>query len=192
MTTSVEPTECLPVDLAVGDEGSEQDGDGAGEGARDTTVAIVTPAVQDPAGPSQATNASEEISPARGTPGTNVAEPSTVDPLVALPSKSGFVPRTVFDFREMEVRWKAEQDGCNCGGKEPMSMEKKPRGSARAPGTVSLEQGERRQGKPGAGAAHQGVADHPSPFSQATSTYLRNMFGGPQSKRIEKLLVKYL
>lgn len=28
MTTSVEPTECLPVDLAVGDEGSEQDGDG--------------------------------------------------------------------------------------------------------------------------------------------------------------------
>lgn len=71
-------------------------------------------------------------------------------------------------------------------------MEKKPRGSARAPGTVSLEQEERRQGKPGAGAAHQGVADHPSPFSQATSTYLRNMFGGPQSKRIEKLLVKYL
>lgn len=32
----------------------------------------------------------------------------------------------------------------------------------------------------------------PSPFSHATSEYLRNTFGGPQSKRIEKLLVKYL
>jgi hypothetical protein len=32
----------------------------------------------------------------------------------------------------------------------------------------------------------------PSPFSHATSEYLRSTFGGPQSKRIEKLLVKYL
>ena len=32
----------------------------------------------------------------------------------------------------------------------------------------------------------------PSPFSHATSEYLRTTFGGPQSKRIEKLLVKYL
>lgn len=35
------------------------------------------------------------------------------------------------------------------------------------------------------------VPSQSRPFSQATSAYLRSMFGGPQSKRIEKLLIKY-
>ena len=199
MTSPDEPTECPPVDRHVGgEEGGRRDQGGA---------TIVTPVVQDPAGPSQASTAGEKSSPADGTPVTNIIDQAPADPISSAaspadptlsvmappagpPSKVGQVPRTVFDFREMEARWKLERDYGNVGDKEPTSRGRKPKGPTRAPGAVSFVLGKRQEGNPG--AAHQADPDHPSPFSQATSMYLRNIFGGPQSKRIEKLLVKYL
>ena len=195
MTTPDEPTECPPVELAVGGKEEEcRDQEGA------TTA---SPVVRVPAGPSQSPTVDEKSAPTTGTPVATILDPVPSDPVpsdpapsdpapsgVVPPSKTGYVPRTVFDFREMEAQWRKGQDIGRVGGTGLASREKKPKGSARAAAAVSSEQDKRREGN--SAGAHRATPDHQSPFSQATSMYLRNMFGGPQSKRIEKLLVKYL
>ena len=220
MTTPDEPTECPPVELAVGGKEEEcRDQEGA------TTA---SPVVRVPAGPSQSPTVDEKSAPTTGTPVATILDPVPSDPApsdpapsdpapsdpapsdpapsdpapsdpapsdpapsgVVPPSKTGYVPRTVFDFREMEAQWRKGQDIGRVGGTGLASREKKPKGSARAAAAVSSEQDKRREGN--SAGAHRATPDHQSPFSQATSMYLRNMFGGPQSKRIEKLLVKYL
>ena len=195
MTTPDEPTECPPVELAVGGKEEEcRDQEGA------TTA---SPVVRVPAGPSQSPTVDEKSAPTTGTPVATILDPVPSDPVpsdpapsdpapsgVVPPSKTGYVPRTVFDFREMEAQWRKGQDIGRGGGTGLASREKKPKGSARAAAAVSSEQDKRREGN--SAGAHRATPDHQSPFSQATSMYLRNMFGGPQSKRIEKLLVKYL
>ena len=105
-----------------------------------------------------------------------------------------FVPRTIFDFGWPK---KAQMTRDSAMSESAKTQRKKTavKCASKNPETCLRPYADAPEARSAGGAEEVGYAEEGAdaqPFSHATSEYLRSMFGGPQSKRIERLLVKYL